>query len=300
MIEQTQTLHRKVNKKTLLRYQVIEIIAYWEGRVTTVHLCNCFDIGRQQASREINAYLEEHAPGNLEYDPHIAGYTTSKTFNPVFTRGRVDEYLNLLALNERLVTKSNYSALGFREVTSVIPPTRAIDPVIMRALVRAISKGRRLEIEYLSMSSAEPEARIIAPHSLVETPLRWHVRAYCEKSRAYRDFMLSRFVGEPEELGSSTNPIEEDTDWNTPIQLVLQADPRLNSHQMSLIERDYGMCDGELVIPSKLSQINYLIDGFGLSLNHVQTEPGHQPVSIKNREELISTLSKRGLLKHQL
>ncbi|MEZ8882544.1 helix-turn-helix transcriptional regulator [Vibrio sp. 10N.222.51.C8] len=297
MIEQAQTLTTKINKKTLLRFQVIEIIAYWEGRVTTKHLCSCFDIGRQQASREINTYKVEHAPSNLEYDMQNAGYTASKNFQPLFTRGSVDEYLNLLALNERLVSKNNHSALGFREVTSVMPPTRAIDPVIMRALVRAISKGRRLEIEYLSMSSTVPEARVIAPHSLVETPLRWHVRAYCEKNRAYRDFVLSRFIGEPDILDASPNPIEEDSDWNTPINLILQADPRLNNHQVSLIERDYGMCDGELVIPSRLSQVNYLIHGLGLSLNHVQTEPGHQQVWIKNREELSRLLQERGLLK---
>lgn len=297
MIEQKQIPNRKINKKTRLRYQVIEIIAYWEGRVTTKHLCNCFDIGRQQASREINTYLKEHAPDNLEYDMQIAGYSASKTFDPIFTRGSIDEYLNLLALNERLVTKNNQSALGFSEVTSVMPPTRAIDPVVMRALVRAIGKGRRLEIEYLSMSSPYPEARIIAPHSLVETPLRWHVRAYCEKNRAYRDFVLSRFIGEPEVLDASRNPIEEDTDWNTPISLVLQADPRLNHHQASLIERDYGMSDGELVIPSRLSHINYLIDGLGLSLNHEQTEPVYQQVCIKNQEQLVSLLGERGLIK---
>ncbi|CAM4206399.1 helix-turn-helix transcriptional regulator [Vibrio neonatus] len=299
MTHQARTPNTKINKKTRLRYQVIEIIAYWEGRVTTKHLCNCFDIGRQQASREINTYLGEHAPDNLEYDMQLAGYKASKAFQPIFTRGSIDEYLNLLALNDRLVSKSNHSALGFREVTSVMPPTRAIDPVIMRALVRAISKGRRLEIEYLSMNSTEPEARIIAPHSLVETPLRWHVRAYCEKNRAYRDFVLSRFIGDPEVLDVSPNPIEEDTHWNTPIDLVLQADPRLNHHQASLIERDYGMCDGELVLPSRLSQINYLMDGLGLSLSHHKKDPSHQQICIKNNDELLNILNDKGLLKRE-
>lgn len=28
--------------------------------------------------------------------------------------------------------------------------------------------------------------------------MRWHVRAYCEKNGDYRDFVLSRFRGEPE------------------------------------------------------------------------------------------------------
>ncbi|WP_274026689.1 WYL domain-containing protein [Vibrio parahaemolyticus] len=286
-----------VNQKTLLRYQVIEILAYWEGRVTTNHLCDCFDIGRQQASRTINSYIGEHAPDNLEYDMQIAGYTASKDFQPVFTKGSVDEYLNLLALNDRLVSKHNNSALGFREVTSILPPARAIEPIIMRAVVRAISKGSRLEVEYMSMNSTEPESRIIAPHSLVETPLRWHVRAYCEKNRAYRDFVLSRFIGEPEILDVSPNPSENDEDWNTSINLVLQANPKLNNHQKSLIEKDYGMTNGELTIPSRLSQINYLLDTLGLSVSRTNSNSNYQQVCIKNLDELRSTLSKRGLIK---
>ncbi len=284
-------------QKTLLRYQVIEIMAYWEGRVTTNHLQKCFDIGRQQASREINAYIGEHAPGNLDYDMQIAGYTASKAFQPVFTKGSVDEYLNLLALNKRLVSKHNHSALGFREVTSILPPARAIDPTVMRAVVRAISRGSRLEVEYMSMNSTEPESRIIAPHSLVETPLRWHVRAYCEKNRAYRDFVLSRFIGEPEILGASPNPREDDADWNTEINLVLQANPTLNNHQKSLIEQDYGMTDGELIIPSRLSQINYLIDTLGLRVSQTKTHFNYQQVCIKNLDEIRDALNERGLLK---
>ncbi|CAM3166432.1 WYL domain-containing protein [Vibrio rarus] len=288
---------RPINKKTLLRFQVIEIIAYWEGRVTTRHLCECFDIGRQQASREINSYINEHSTTNLEYDLPLAGYTASKTFQPLFTKGHVDEYLNLLAVNDRLMSKNNHSALGFREVTSIMPPVRAIDPIIMRTIVRAISNGDRVEVEYLSMNSEDVESRIIAPHSLVETPLRWHVRAYCEKNRAYRDFVLSRFVGEPELIGRSPNPKENDSDWNTDIDLILQADPKLNAHQRSLIEKDYGMSNQELVIASRLSQINYLIESLGLSLCQQSNPSNYRQISIKNMAEIRAVLIGRGLLK---
>ena len=41
----------------LLRYRLIEIIALWEGRLTTNHICHSFGIGRQQASKDINTYL---------------------------------------------------------------------------------------------------------------------------------------------------------------------------------------------------------------------------------------------------
>lgn len=52
----------------LFRYRVIEIIALWEGRLTTNHLIQSFGIGRQQASKDINSYLSDIAPNNLIYD----------------------------------------------------------------------------------------------------------------------------------------------------------------------------------------------------------------------------------------
>ena len=38
----------------LLRYRLIEVMALWEGRLTTNHLMRAFGIGRQQASKDIN------------------------------------------------------------------------------------------------------------------------------------------------------------------------------------------------------------------------------------------------------
>ena len=36
-----------------LRFRLLEIVLQWEGRLTTNHLCSAFEIGRQQASKDI-------------------------------------------------------------------------------------------------------------------------------------------------------------------------------------------------------------------------------------------------------
>lgn len=72
----------------LSRYRLIEIIAYWEGRLTTKHLIDAFGIGRQQASKDINTYLKTIAPGNLVYDKYIKGYRPSQAFIPKLTRDK--------------------------------------------------------------------------------------------------------------------------------------------------------------------------------------------------------------------
>ena len=71
----------------LLRYRFIEIIVLWEGRLTTRHLCEVFGIGRQQASKDINNYIREVGPGNLEYDKFLKGYKPTSQFKPEVTEG---------------------------------------------------------------------------------------------------------------------------------------------------------------------------------------------------------------------
>lgn len=293
---ETNPMLEGINKPVLLRYQLIEIIAYWEGRLTTNHLTKGFDIVRNQASRDIKTYLEVLAPGNLVYDMQLRGYKPSESFRPVVTKGDVNEYLHLLSLNQRLVSKHNYTTVDRCNVSSVRVPTRLIDPIVMRAIVRAIIQGDRLEIDYLSMDNPEPETRVIAPHTIVETPLRWHVRAYCEKNRAYRDFVLSRFVNQPELIGDSENPMCEDSAWGESINIVLQADPRLNDHQRALIERDYDMQDGELVIETRLALVNYQLSSLGLNVFDVHRHAEYQQVQIKNVEEIKQALTLANML----
>lgn len=61
-----------------LRYRMIQTVAWWEGRLTTNHLMQSFGISRQQASKDINSYISDYAPKNLEYDKHLKGYVPSR------------------------------------------------------------------------------------------------------------------------------------------------------------------------------------------------------------------------------
>jgi len=64
--------------------------------------------------------------------------------------------------------------------------------------------------------------RLIEPHTLVYTGMRWHARAYCEKNGQYRDFVLSRLHGQPDLLDASPNTREQETDFGmTQGQLVV-------------------------------------------------------------------------------
>lgn len=62
------------------------------------------------------------------------------------------------------------------------------------------------------------------------------MRAYWEKNRTYRDFVLSRLRGLPELLDKSDCGRAEDEAWNTSVEVIIEADARLKSAQKNIIE----------------------------------------------------------------
>ena len=72
-------------------------------------------------------------------------------------------------------------ALMGTEVLTV--PRRHIPPIILRPLIQAAREHRRVEVDYVSLNQPDREGRIIVPHTLAWTRMRWHVRAWCEKNQ---------------------------------------------------------------------------------------------------------------------
>ena len=147
-----------------MRYRLIEIVALWEGRLTTNHLCNSF--GRQQASKDINKYNKEIAPGNLELDRKLKGYKPAANFTPKVTSGLADEYLHALASTKDFAHTFSQLDLGFAHTEMLSPPLRQVNPDILRALVQAAREGKKIDMGYVSLTSPDEESRIIAPHTL--------------------------------------------------------------------------------------------------------------------------------------
>ena len=270
----------------LQRYRLIEIIALWEGRLTTRHLCDTFGIGRQQASRDINEYNRSVGPNNLDYDRQLRGYKPSETFTPAVSTGVADEYLHLLNRDRDLKLRFESLPLKVANTTVLYVPHRKLKPRILRPIVTAARQRRRLEVEYVSMQYPAREIRVIAPHTLVFTGTRWHVRAYCEKNREYRDFVLSRFRGEPDMMDESPNPIAEDTDWNSQITVLIKPDPRLNPEQRAIVEGDYGMAEGQLSIETRGPLIQYMMQLLQIDPHILQGMPGAQQIIVDNLEDI--------------
>ncbi|MDC6684783.1 WYL domain-containing protein, partial [Leclercia adecarboxylata] len=135
--------------------------------------------------------------------------------------------------------------------------------------LRAFREGLRLECDYVSFTTPEAETRLIAPHTLIYTGMRWHVRAYCEKNKDYRDFVLSRFRGVPELMDDGTeNTREQDPGWSTQVQVIIELDSRL-PEQQAIIETDYGMQDGRLVIETRDALVQYVLQRYQIDTTKV-------------------------------
>jgi predicted DNA-binding transcriptional regulator YafY len=274
----------------LLRYRYIETIALWEGRLTTRHLCDTFGIGRQQASKDINTYLREVGPGNLEYDKYLKGYKPSDVFSPAVTRGAADEYLHLMARNNELSDVFESLALNNANAESLSVPVRDVKPEVLRPIMQAARQQKRLDVDYVSINNPDHEGRIIVPHTLVHTGLRWHVRAWCEKNQQYRDFVLSRFRDIPEIMDESLHGIEGDVDWNTQITIRVVPDPRLNKAQQQVIEHDYGMDNGVLEVSTRAKLVPYALKLLHLDHTEQKADPTAQQIIVENQEDLTQWL----------
>ena len=144
-----------------LRYRLIETVVWWEGRLTTGHLIQSFGISRQQASKDINTYITEHAPRNLTYDKQRKGYVPSKHFKPLFIDDSASAYLHLLYQNNERAPHIEGLALAYAHTKVLEVPDRSIRPQILRPLLKACREGLRLETEYVSLANPEPEVRLI-------------------------------------------------------------------------------------------------------------------------------------------
>lgn len=270
-----------------LRYRLIETVAWWEGRLTTGHLMQSFGISRQQASKDINSYISEYAPKNLEYDKHLKGYVPSRHFKPLFIDDSASAYLHLLNQNHDRAPHIEGLALAYAHTEVLRVPDRSVQPEVLRPLLRACREGLRLECEYVSFNTPDGETRLIAPHTLIYTGMRWHVRAYCERNADYRDFVLSRLRGIPDLMDdASENGRDADPGWNTQVQVVIEPDSRLKPEQKAIIETDYGMSQGQLVVQTRGALVQYVLQRYQIDPTKVHAKATAQQIVVTNLDEL--------------
>ena len=267
------------------KLQFIEFRLFWEGHVNRGDLIDKFGISQNQASGDLNRYIAL-APDNMVYDKSGKSYVRSSSFKPLFLKPDATQYLAQVRSVAEGIVDPDDAWIGNLPTFDATPaPARGIDPTVLRSIVIAIRRREAVEIRYQSMSSPDPEWRWIAPHALAFDGFRWHARSFCEKSGEYRDFVISRII-ETRQSRSTQIQTVADADWDEIVQLEIGPHPTLSQNQKRVIELDYGMQNGRVVIPVRRALLYYALKRLGLDTDPAARKPQDQQIILLNTNDV--------------
>ena len=262
-------------------FKFIELLAYWQGGINSTELAQQFSISTEQAKKQLSAYRKKHKD-NLEYDSSFKKFAFSNPYQLFYLSENAAEYLEWLHYPHSFMT-SDRSRL---HTQIVFTPERNVSHLVMQGIVTAIQKKLRLDVNYVSLSNPCAEGRVIQPLTLVKTGMRWHLRAYDEKHKEFRDFVLNRFHGKPELMDKQTVTLSEDKRWCTEQVLIFEPDTRLSEKQKNVIELDYSMQNGSLTVVTRQALVQYVLQEMQINPVTVHMIPEGQQLVLKNYLEV--------------
>ncbi len=270
------------------RLAYIETKAYYTGIVSRSDVAKTFAMSDPAATKDLKLY-SQHAPGNLTYKQSEFGFVPTVGFRPVFSDLDPAAILPLIASNSPAPWLATHGQSIFGIPNSALPrPTRLPDRKIVAQLTRAIHQNRKLSIVYASLHNQKYEQqRIIEPHSIVNTGLRWHARAYNEEHFDFRDFVLSRILEAEVIETAAESGMEYDEDWMESLTLEFAPHPGLNPRQQLNLHVDFSE-DGKII----QLKIRRALIGYALRALSVDTTEDHSlnpnafQLILLNREEI--------------
>ncbi|KRB85098.1 helix-turn-helix transcriptional regulator [Noviherbaspirillum sp. Root189] len=236
------------------RMAYIELRLWFVGEIRRQDLAARFGIQTAAATRDLGLY-RELAPSNIEYDNSSKTYVIGAAFAPLFSFS-AERVLTWLAegfgdgepIHSRTgITCDISSKLGQPDLSTLAKVTRAI------------SQKCPLRIRYHSVENGQSEREII-PFALLDTGLRWHVRAFDRKSNEFRDFVLTRIQDPFVMKGDLVAPHErsdQDIQWTRIVELELVPHPDQPRPEITLL--DYGMPEGVLPLKLRAATAGYVL-----------------------------------------
>lgn len=235
------------------RLAYIDFRLYFFGEIGRPDLSGRFGVAPAGATRDLALY-REIAPQNIEFDGSNKIYRIGKDFAPLFEHAS-QRVLSALALGFGDGVNGESHTLLPCESPAVLSSPKM---EVLAPICRAIHAKRPVAIRYHSMSSGESE-RIIVPFALVDTGLRWHVRAFDRKSGEFRDFVITRIEAPTlldEEPKANERP-DNDIQWTRIVELDFVPHPRLSRPE--IIRMDYGMTDGSIRMRVRAAVAGYML-----------------------------------------
>ena len=278
------------------RFEFIEFQLGWESAVGRKKIQDQFAISMQQATNDLNAYLDA-CPNNMLYDPRQKAYVPSPSFRPRLTRGEVSEYLvHLDMLHQGYWSKTEIWINNLPTYDAVSTITRKISPDTFKLVLSAIRTEGCIVARYVSLSSDNLESRMLKPHAIANDGHRWHVRAFDFGKERHSDFVLSRLES-PKPSESPAQDVPNDNEWETNVDVILKADTELKKPQRKQLELEYGMTDGRLRLRVRQAMLWYYLRHYGFNLNDIDGDAFRNKSSfhlkVSNLKEVEKCLGRR-------
>lgn len=238
------------------RLAYIEFRLWFFGEVTRKSVLERFGVATAAGTRDLMLY-RELAPYNAEYEGKV--YRYMPTFKPLFQH-QAQRVLSALTSGFGDGERGDSGAVLPHEV-----PARLNQPAleILATVTRAIHGVYPLKLTYHSMKTG-PVAREIVPHALVDSGLRWHVRAFDRTKGEFRDLVLTRMEkvfpvkSSTESAFISPHELSEaDLQWQRILLLELRPHPA-HKHPAS-VERDFGMVNGVLMVSVRAAVAGHVL-----------------------------------------
>jgi len=281
-------LGQTIKWNTRQRLAYIEVRAYYAGIVSRSDVARTFAMSDPAATKDLKQY-NDLAPDNLIYKQSEFGFVPGNRFKPVIADLDPAAVLPLIAGNSPSPWLATDGESIYGIPASYLPlPSRLPAKEIVAQISRAIYQGKKLSIVYASLHVDKLEQRrVIEPHSLINTGLRWHTRAYNEENFDFRDFVLSRIL-EAELIDEPAESSQQyDEDWMETITLELAPHPELTPKQQLNLHVDFSE-DGRVM---QLTVRRALV-GYALRALSVDTTPDHSlnprafQLILLNRDEI--------------
>ena len=255
------------------RLAFIELRLWFVGEFQRQDLVNRFGIQSAAATRDMALY-RELAPTNFDYDSRGKRYVLAERFVPVFN------YPAVRVLTWLTQGFGDGEPAPLKAWVACETPSSITKPALatLASVTRAIHHQAALRMTYYSVSSGR-SVREIVPFALIDTGLRWHVRAFDRKSQEFRDFIITR-IHAPEALPSDTvqpNELpEQDIQWTRIVELELVPHP--DRPYPEITRMDYGMTDGVLKLRTRAATAGYMLRKWGVdcSSDHSLTGPEYR------------------------
>ncbi|SDM25677.1 Predicted DNA-binding transcriptional regulator YafY, contains an HTH and WYL domains [Oryzisolibacter propanilivorax] len=239
------------------RLAYIDFRLYFLGTVARRDVLQRFGVASAAGTRDLALYAEL-APGNARYQRKAFHWQPG--FVPLFAHqaGAV-----LAALTGAPAQQGDAAGAEAGDILphAVPAPLNLPELDTLATVTRAIQGGQALQLRYHSMKQgAQP--REIVPHALVDSGLRWHVRAFDRTRGHFRDLVLTRMENVQPAPGAAGAPAPgergaDDTQWHRTVALRLLPHPA-HPHPAS-VERDFGMTGGHLDVQLRAAVAGHVL-----------------------------------------